>query len=97
MEFTPAGKVLIDVKEYEALKRPKFSQFPSLTLSMPNDDYKRWIVEQNNGVTAISYLPENCFVGTAEDLLRKFSKQGIFGEKVALEMIAKISNAMLVA
>ncbi len=64
---------------------------------MPNDDYKRWIVEQNNGVTAISYLPENCFVDTAEDLLRKFSKQGIFGEKVALEMTAKISNATLVA
>lgn len=97
-EFTPpAGKVLIDAKEYEALKRPNFSLFPSITLSVPNDNYKRWIVEQNNGTTAISYLPENCFVGTAEDLLRKFSKQGIFGEKVALEMIAKISNATLVA
>ena len=88
--------VLIPVAEYEALKKAQSNQFgslsdfPTITLSVPDDSYRRILVTKHKGTTLIYELTHDVLVGTVDEIRRDISTDYVVMRKE--ELIKKIEQ-----
>lgn len=87
--------VMIPVEEYEALKNAHAKKqpdgdFPTITLSVPDDSYKRILVTKHKGMTMIYELAHDILVVTIDEISRDISTDYVVMKKE--ELIKKIEQ-----